>query len=261
MCSGLVFAAVAAAALLHPRLSSLLGRRAAVLAAGAALTTRGASRAVAAAGFGGDEGPQKQLQTVADSQRKLEELQSQLERSVGSAEEDAVFVLRTSTLYFQETVADLQAALAGMPRLESAERERAAASAVRFAEQYALLKAACRERAPRAVLRERAAAASAAIGDFLAASNTRYSLPSDDSPADFSSDPRLFAKQYFGFLSCEGQGLERSPGSNTCRDPRQTDEASPMTNKDLLGGFGALPKDGPGAMRLLLDPLTGGPAR
>ena len=38
----------------------------------------------------------------------------------------------------------------------------------------------------------------------------------------YSSDPSKFAAQYFGFLSCEGQGLERIPGSNSCKDPVTT---------------------------------------
>ena len=41
--------------------------------------------------------------------------------------------------------------------------------------------------------------------------------------------------QYFGIFSCEGQGLERIKGSNSCKDPpRKSENKNPIPTKGLL---------------------------
>ena len=52
--------------------------------------------------------------------------------------------------------------------------------------------------------------------------SSRYTVPKPPKSLDYSSDPEKFSEQYFGFLSCEGQGLERAKGSNTCKDAADT---------------------------------------
>jgi len=61
-----------------------------------------------------------------------------------------------------------------------------------------------------------AAAAAAAIGDYLGVLSSSYEVPAFTAAKMYSSDPTTFNGQYFGFFSCEGQGLARLPGSNSC---------------------------------------------
>lgn len=83
--------------------------------------------------------------------------------------------------------------------------------------QVASLKDAARRRELDAQ-KSAAAAAGAAIGDYLGVLSSKYSIPVVAGGKPYSSDPTTFTAQYFGFFSCEGQGLQRMPGSNNCGD-------------------------------------------
>lgn len=63
-----------------------------------------------------------------------------------------------------------------------------------------------------------AAAAGATIGEYLGVLSSKYTIPAPVAAKTYSSDPTTFTAQYFGLFSCEGQGLQRLPGSNACGD-------------------------------------------
>ena len=74
-----------------------------------------------------------------------------------------------------------------------------------------------------------------------------YTLPAPTGQKlreQYSSDPNKFASQYFGFLSCEGNGLERLPGSNSCANKEDAKlwRGKVRFDKDLLTGK---PRPGP----------------
>lgn len=216
-----------------------------------------ASPRAATAGLFGPDGPQGELQQLSYAASKLGELQNQLtnELKFGAADEAAMVVMRTLPITFQDTSSQMRKVLGDVPKLDEAARARATEAAAEFAKQLEGLKEACRARATSDELAVLVAGAAAALAAFLAAAATGYEVPAYQRPADFASQStaegqKEFAVQYFGFLSCEGQGLERIPGSNTCKDPK--------SGGGVLG-FGRLPKDGPGAMVLDNDPLTGKP--
>ena len=79
--------------------------------------------------------------------------------------------------------------------------------------------------------------ASSALDEYLAVAAARYTLPAPEVSLAYSKDPKEFAKQYYGFFSCEGQGLERVSGSNTCKDKPPESRGSninPFPTKPLL---------------------------
>ena len=49
----------------------------------------------------------------------------------------------------------------------------------------------------------------------------RYYVPAGYVEPRYSSDPGEFMAQYYGFFSCEGQGLERIPHAAAPLEPRQ----------------------------------------
>jgi hypothetical protein len=84
-------------------------------------------------------------------------------------------------------------------------------------EQVASLKDAARER-QLAAQKDAAVAAGAALSEYLGVLSSKYSIPAVATAKPYSSDPTTFTAQYFGLFSCEGQGLQRLPGSNSCGD-------------------------------------------
>lgn len=82
------------------------------------------------------------------------------------------------------------------------------------------------------------------LDDFFAIAATKYTVPTAAPPPAYSSDNKEFMAQYFSFFSCEGQGLERIPGSNSCKDPKdRASNKNPLPVKNFLS---------PG-----VDPITG----
>ena len=80
-----------------------------------------------------------------------------------------------------------------------------------------------------------AEAAGSVLGEYLTLAGSRYTLPevvSMELPAAGSSE---FISQYLGIFSCEGQGLERIPGSNSCRNSAdKSQNKNPMPTKNFL---------------------------
>ena len=125
-----------------------------------------------------------------------------------------------------------------MPLLDAAERERARGLSAAFQEALDALYQGCREKAPAAQLAacERAGGA---LRAYLGLAGGRYTVPALSQPLRYSNDPDTFAAQYYGFLSCEGQGMTRTKGSNTCvNKPKEgkADEGNGLLDFDVLTG-------------------------
>ena len=92
----------------------------------------------------------------------------------------------------------------------------------------------CRERAAGKQL-DGAKAAGDALDRYLAVAAAKYSVPQAYVAPEYSKDPSEFMAQYMGVFSCEGQGLERVKGSNSCRDPRDASKnLNPFPTKKFL---------------------------
>ena len=55
-------------------------------------------------------------------------------------------------------------------------------------------------------------------------------MPRPSEELAYSKDSKEFAAQYFGIFSCEGQGLERIPGSNSCKNAATNKNPIPTKN-------------------------------
>lgn len=191
------------------------------------------------------DGSPRGLTQLVDAKRRLDEIARDLDKDDlrESNEDDATFVLRTSAVYFKQIPAVMQKTTAAMSQLEAAQVKAASDLTFTCGEQLRALEDAARAR-DKAML-DASKKASAALADYLAvASAAKYKVPEAWDNA-FSSDPGTFSSQYFGFLSCEGQGLERIKGSNSCKDaPRKQGSASPRKDNSF---------------RLDFDFLTGAP--
>mmetsp|Transcript_22434 Transcript_22434/g.48991 ORF Transcript_22434/g.48991 Transcript_22434/m.48991 type:complete len:214 (+) Transcript_22434:19-660(+) len=93
-------------------------------------------------------------------------------------------------------------------------QQKAAALSNAFADSLVALDEACRAKEP-ASQRKAVAELRAPLSDYLQLAGTAYSVPTVGPPPAFS------AANYFGIFSCEGQGLERVPGSNNCIDRKK----------------------------------------
>ena len=81
-------------------------------------------------------------------------------------------------------------------------------------------------------------ALSGTLTAYLALAKNHYKIPGG-AIAEYERDPEKFAAQYFGFFSCEGQGLERIKGSNSCKDPPSKAGGPPKSgtnSRDYLMG-------------------------
>ena len=77
------------------------------------------------------------------------------------------------------------------------------------------------------------------LRDYLAIAAARYKVPAPSPPPGYSADPEKFAAQYYGFLSCEGQGMVRPKGSNSCVNRPEAGKANPgggLLEFDFLTG-------------------------
>jgi hypothetical protein len=185
-----------------------------------------------------EAGPQGEFRSLVDSLSKVDDLTGQLQRGELKKEDDALVVLQTATIYFKGIAATMDKASAEMTLLDAAEQERAAALTASFRQELEALFVGCRTKAPAA---QQAAAekAGGALRDYLGVAAARYKVPALVQPARYSSDPEKFAAQYYGFLSCEGQGMARPKGSNSCVNrvkEGEVDEGSGFLDFDFLTG-------------------------
>lgn len=194
-----------------------VSRRAATAAALLALPTL-PQRASALFGIG-DNGPQGEFRELANTRSRLRELARQLESKElkGERDDDAVVVLQTLTIQFGGTTKLLAKTTDALPLLDTTELTRARELASRVAQELDNVRQGCRERSATAQL-DGARAAGDTLDQYLAVAATKYTLPQEYVAPSYSKDPAEFMAQYYGIFSCEGQGLERVKGSNTCKD-------------------------------------------
>lgn len=173
------------------------------------------------------------LRNLANTQVRLNELAGKLKSRElrGDSPEDSIVVLQTLTIQFGGSVALFEKAISAMPLLDEAQASELKA---KFASDLADVKQGCRENSADKQLAG-TEAASATLDKLFALAATKYKVPGADSSLAYSKDPKEFAAQYYGIFSCEGQGLERIPGSNSCKDkPNKSDNINPFPTKNLL---------------------------
>lgn len=174
----------------------------------------------ASAGLFGNDGPQDELRQLVTAQRRMLELAAKLRSGDlrGERDDDAIVVLQTVTIQFGGTPELMTKTAASMSRLDATGMSKAQQLSEVFASALGNVRAAVRERDAEQQLAATSAAGSA-LGEFLLVAASQYKVPTPPPPAAYSSDTGQFMAQYFGFLSCEGQGLDRVPGSNSCTNP------------------------------------------
>ena len=189
-------------------------------------------RASAFLGFG--EGPQGEFRELGRKRAQLADLADQLEKKDlrGEVDEDAIVVLNTLTIQFRGTEQLLDKTTAALDRLAPDDIAKAQMISKLVLEELENVRQGARERAPRKQLSATEDAGNA-IDKYLALAGTKYTLPEADVSLAYSSDPAKFAAQYYGVFSCEGQGLERVKGSNTCKDSKENNK-NPFPTKKLL---------------------------
>ena len=104
----------------------------------------------------------------------------------------------------------------------------------RFDEQVELLQKASRARDADGQ-KDAAERASAALADYLKIAAGKYKFDVPEPPADM--DQATFIKAYYGIFSCEGMGLERVPGSNTCKQPVASEQNKRSDGAQRFGGL------------------------
>jgi hypothetical protein len=187
------------------------------------------------AGLFGDDGPQGELRALLEAQSRLDDLAAKLDKGElrGESEEDAIVVLQTLTIQLPSTALQMDKAITQLAKLDASAQRQLADVSTRFATELRNIKQGCRDRSASTQL-EGTRAASKAIGDYLQIVALAYKLPELYVAPAYSSDPREFVKQYYGIFSCEGQGLERVPGSNTCRESATDKNINPFPTKNFL---------------------------
>ena len=141
--------------------------------------------------------------------------------ALGTADEAAIVVLRTisqampSGVAITDCAALMGKAAAAMPNLSADALTSAGRARSLFAEDVEALRDACRRRDKPGQVRA-SQDASAALTSYLSAAGSAYAVEQAEAGRPYSGDPETFAAEYFGLLSCEGQGLKRIPGSNAC---------------------------------------------
>lgn len=169
------------------------------------------------------------------NQRDLNELVSKLRKGElrGERDEDATVVLRTVAIQLSGTAKLMEKSTASMPLLDASTVSTAGLLSARFADELRNIQEAARERKANEQIAS-AEAASSVLSNYLGLAASKYTVPSL-SVSGYSSDPTEFVAQYFGIFSCEGQGLERIPGSNSCKDsPKKESNKNPFPTKKFL---------------------------
>ena len=192
----------------------------------------------AAAGLFGDDGPQGSFRDLTLARIRLNELVGKLESTElkGDEPDDAIVVLQTLTVQFGGTVKLLAKTTEAMTLLGDDDRQKAVEAAERVQKELDEVRQGGREKSAGRQLGG-AKDASKALGDYLAVAGTKYNLPSASDAVgygEYSKDPGEFAAQYYGFFSCEGQGLDRVPGSNTCKNSATKKNINPLPTAPLL---------------------------
>jgi hypothetical protein len=218
-----------------------------LLAPSAMISRRGAAAALfslpalalqprsASAGLFGDDGPQGELRELMASQDRLNDLLGQLEskKLQGDNPDDAIVVLQTLTIQLGSTASQLTKTVAAMPKLDASDAAKARELSARWSAELEQVRQGCRESSGEKQIAG-VQAAKATLSQFFDVAATKYSLPVVEAPLSYSTDKREFAKQYFGIFSCEGQGLERVPGSNSCIESKVDRNINPIPTKRLL---------------------------
>jgi len=182
-------------------------------------------------------GLMQDLAGLLDAKNRLQDVSQQMSHGFGDSEDDAIVVLRTSSLYFSSVPKIMDKAVEAMPLLTSDEKQRSLGLARQFGENIQALTAACRQHSSK----EQLAAAIAArdtLSEYLSVAAKHYTVL-ESKVVPYSTSPSEFAAQYFGIFSCEGQGLERMPGSNSCKDSSKGSKKNPNAFKldfDFLTG-------------------------
>ncbi len=143
-------------------------------------------------------------------------------------------MLQTVTVQLSGTAKTMDKATGTMALLSEADLAKAKKLSARLESELSAIKQGCRDQKADQQLAG-AEAASGVLGEYLALAGSKYSLPvvaSVELPAAGSSE---FISQYMGIFSCEGQGLERIPGSNSCKDPpKKSQNKNPLPSKNIL---------------------------
>jgi len=191
-------------------------------------------RAAALFGIGGD-GPQGEFRQLEQTRMRLADLAKQLETNEldGDKADDAIVVLQTLTIQFGGTAKLLAKTTEGMDLLDAKDLARANELAARVAQEFEAVRQGCRDKSARMQL-DGVKGADGALEQYLAVASTKYTLPTVAAPLQYSKDSREFAKQYYGIFSCEGQGLERVKGSNTCKASKTDKNINPFPTKQFL---------------------------
>lgn len=233
----LIATASCASAHVHEKIALRVSRRsaAAALLSLPALGLWEPAPAAALLGIG-DGGPQGEFRQINKADTRLAELERQLESKEldGDKPDDAIVVLQTLTIQFGQTAGLLEKTTAAMPLLEAADLARARKLQSAFAEELEKVRQGCRDKVGSKQL-EGVIDARSALAAYLAVADKKYTVPEKPADLAYSKDPREFAKQYYGFFSCEGQGLERVKGSNTCGNTYEGEKnINPFPTKQFL---------------------------
>jgi len=200
----------------------------------AALLPLGFQPKQAMAGLFGKDGPQGDLRQLVISRKDLEELAAKLKKGElkGERDDDAIVVLRTIAIQFSGTAKLMKKTAAAMPLLDASAASMALLLAARLADELRNIEEAARARKAAEQIAS-VEAASSVLRSYLDLAASKYEMPALSEP--YASDPGEFVAQYFGVFSCEGQGLERIPGSNSCKDAiKKETNKNPFPTKKLL---------------------------
>ncbi len=140
---------------------------------------------------------------------------------------DSSVVLRTSAAVFSPASAVLRnlATARRLPQLEPAQLERAQALASSLEAQAIPALADAARRKDVEAERKAVEQLSSIFDDFIyTVAAAKYEVPPRAQQQVALSESENIAR-YFGFFSCEGQGLERIAGSNSCKN--KNDETPP----------------------------------
>jgi len=212
----------------------LLTRRAAATALASAAAAALPPLRAHAGLFGSElDGPFREIQL---SQTRLKELASKLKSKElkGDSADDSIVVLQTVTVQLSGTVKVMDKATTQMTLLSEVDLSKARSLSARLESELSAIKQGCREQKADQQIAG-AEAAGSVLGEYLTLAGSKYTLPevvSMELPAAGSSE---FISQYLGIFSCEGQGLERIPGSNSCRNSAdKSQNKNPMPTKNFL---------------------------
>ena len=185
-----------------------------------------------------EAGPQGEFREMVDALGRIDELTGQLQKGELKSADDALVVLQTATIYFKRIPATMDKATDAMPLLDAAEQGKARDLTAGYRAGLEALYEGCRQKSAAA---QQAAAekVGGSLRDYLGVAAARYKVPGKSSALAYSSDPEKFAAQYYGFLSCEGQGMVRQKGSNSCVNrPKEgkADDGNGLLDFDFLTG-------------------------